>query len=496
MVECDGFRDLICTLEPGYVMPSRKSVKSIIFRNHGLGKAKLTDILSSVSSVSLTTDIWTSDANDAYITITAHFLSASWEMKSFVLGTREFPGSHTGAAISEVIFNICKEFKIESKVASIVHDEAANMQLSLRILGDDVDDDHFESVSCNAHRLQLCLKKGIAVDAIDRMIRCSSKFVGHFKHSALATNALTRRQEQMNINKKKLIQHCATRWNSVFHMLQRLIEMRWPITAVLSDESVTKRSDKHLDLTTAQWSLAEELVKILEPFDVATTVLCGEEKSIISCTLPIIFGLLQHVELDSQEGTTLPAITHFKKIVKEEIKERWQVDDLDVCKSLVLSTVLDLRFKPWKFFTKEKLEATKIKLIDKMKQLPTTEANEKDNSDPPPAKKRKTALDILLGDASEELTPSGLAEVEEVTQYFHEKAIPRSSDILKWWKDNSSHYPHLSVIAMSSLMTPATSPASERIFSTAGLTVSKLRSSLKPSHVDALIFLNKNYKLL
>lgn len=60
-----------------------------------------------------------------------------------------------------------------------------------------------------------------------------------------------------------------------------------------------------------------------------------------------------------------------------------------------------------------------------MKQLPTTEANEKDNSDPPPAKKRKAALDILLGDASEELTPSGLAEVEEVTQYFHKKGYPK-----------------------------------------------------------------------
>ena len=129
---------------------------------------------------------------------------------------------------------------------------------------------------------------------------------------------------------------------TVFYMLQHLIEMRWPITAVLSDESVTKCSDKHLDLITAQWSLAEELVEILEPFDVATTVPCGEEKSTISCTLPIIFGLLQHVELDSQEGTTIPAITqNFKQIVKE-IKERWHIDDLDVSKCLVLSTVLDL----------------------------------------------------------------------------------------------------------------------------------------------------------
>ena len=150
-------------------------------------------------------------------------------------------------------------------------------------------------------------------------------------------------------------------------MLKCLIEMRWPITAVLSDETITKHSDRNLDLTSTQWSLAEELVKILEPFDVATTLLCVEEKSVISCTLPIVFGLLQHI--DSQENSTLPAITQFKKILKEEITERWKLEDLDISKSLVLSTVLDLRFKPWKFFTEEKLEAIKVKLIEKMKRV-------------------------------------------------------------------------------------------------------------------------------
>ena len=140
-------------------------------------------------------------------------------MRSFVLGTREFPGHHTGAAISDAIAEICSEYNIENKVSTIVHDEAANMLLSLRILGNSADEEHFESISCNAHRLQLYLKKGLSADVIDRMVRCSSKLVGHFKHSALATNALTKRQEQMNITKKKLIQHCSTRWNSTFHML-------------------------------------------------------------------------------------------------------------------------------------------------------------------------------------------------------------------------------------------------------------------------------------
>ena len=62
-------------------------------------KKKLVDFLAEVdSSLALTTDIWTSMSNDAYITVTAHWISSEWEIKCFVLATKEFPGSHTGTA--------------------------------------------------------------------------------------------------------------------------------------------------------------------------------------------------------------------------------------------------------------------------------------------------------------------------------------------------------------------------------------------------------------
>ena len=56
-----------------------------------------------------------------------------------------------------------------------------------------------------------------------------------------------------------------------YYMLKRLVEMRWPVSAVLSCEQITKKSDRYLDLKNDQWTLAEELIKELEPFKVATT---------------------------------------------------------------------------------------------------------------------------------------------------------------------------------------------------------------------------------
>ena len=50
--------------------------------------------------------------------------------------------------------------------------------------------------------------------------------------------------------------------------------------------SVTKRSDHSLDLRSEQWALAEELVKVLRPFEVATTFFSYEENfSLSACDL-------------------------------------------------------------------------------------------------------------------------------------------------------------------------------------------------------------------
>ena len=85
---------------------------------------------------------------------------------------------------------------------------------------------------------------------------------------------------------------------------------------------------------------------------------------------------------------------------------------------------------------------------------------------------------------------------EEVDAYFTEKPVSREVNPLVCWKENSSRYLRMAKVAHSLLSIPATPAPAERIFSNAGLTVNKLRSSLNQDSVDALIFLNKNNSVL
>ena len=96
-------------------------------------------------------------------------------------------------------------------------------------------------------------------------------------------------------------------------------------------------------------------------------------------------------------------------------------------------------------------------------------------------------LDLLLDDDSEDNAES------EITAFMRERADP-DTDSLAWWKDNSDKYSRLSVLARRYLAVPSTSVPSERIFSAAGLIVTKLRNSnrLSSSCIDQIIFLSKN----
>ena len=133
--EGQEFLKMLAKLEPGYKVPNRKHITSIIKQKHKLGKKMSQERLNDVTSLALTTDIGTSVATEAYIPVTGHFIAPSWDLCSCVLETTAFPDCHTGPAIAIKLQQIIANFKVEpTKVVAIVYDQASNMELSLSIL--------------------------------------------------------------------------------------------------------------------------------------------------------------------------------------------------------------------------------------------------------------------------------------------------------------------------------------------------------------------------
>jgi hypothetical protein len=198
----------------------------------------LKEKLISATGIAVTSDIWTSNAMESYLSITVHYISSKWEMESNILKTQHFPERHTGVNISHSIEEVVHSFNIDSKIVGIVHDTCTNAELAGELM---LQSHGWESVQCAAHKLQLVIQEGLEINVISRAIAATRKLVGHFKHSALATTQLLIRQQQMNQPQRKLKQECVTRWSSTLYMIQSVVANRWPIVAVLSDETVTKR---------------------------------------------------------------------------------------------------------------------------------------------------------------------------------------------------------------------------------------------------------------
>ncbi|XP_041483466.1 uncharacterized protein LOC121430255 [Lytechinus variegatus] len=250
LVEGKGFISLVKYIEPDYTLPTRKTFVNILDKMMSDKKGKVKQDLHKSAAIALTTDCWTSHAQEGYMTVTAHGL-IDWKKASFVLettpvqhlageeeedeGAARLPQRHTALALQAQLNRVAVEWEVDAKISAVVHDNAANV----RAIGQAV---QAPDIGCTAHTLQLCVNAGLdSTQTMKTCIGAVSRLVGHFRHSVVATQALSAKQDQHNLPKHKLIQSVKTRCNSVYDMFSRVKEQRWAITSVLGDERVTPR---------------------------------------------------------------------------------------------------------------------------------------------------------------------------------------------------------------------------------------------------------------
>ena len=287
-VEAEGFRDLMSYIEPDYQVPCRKTITTRIEEFFEEQKRDVRKRLEKAEAVSLTTDCWTSLTQDGYMTVTAHYVDENWAHKSAVLDTSPVgrlpnddedddeteedagrptgPQRHTAEALANQLQTVAVDWDIHEKVVAVVHDNASNCTHIAEAL--DATD-----VPCAAHTLQLSVKKGFeSSNQMKTLIGAANRLVGHFKKSSVASKALEAEQRDPQAPTKpvhRLISSCKTRWNSTYEMMERLVELRWNICAVLSNPDYTSLSEaRTLEMTNAQWTLMSDLIKCLKPIKV------------------------------------------------------------------------------------------------------------------------------------------------------------------------------------------------------------------------------------
>lgn len=359
------------------------------------------------------------------------------------------------------------------------------------------------------------------------------RIVAFFHRSAIGATSLKTQTDLLGLPNHKLIIDVTTRWNSAYDMLTRYLELQVAVTAVVRNKNCGTSTDKTLKdlktLTDDEVAMAEDVVKCLRPLKTITTASCTKFVPTISIISflkdQLCNNFLQRKEEDS------PCERNVKKAVLNDFSARYSKQK----NYLTVASALDPKFKKLPLLTEDErdncfktINNAIVKTFNSVQAKVEPQDENSQNCQPLPALSSVSESDVMGQSSASVITDTenetekpklcadnptgGFADFlgniyitavknastadekasQEINKYRQMPPVAVSANPLVWWKANEKKFPLLSVIAKQYLCIPATSVPSERVFSTAGDIVTVQRASLKPKHVDMLIFFKKN----
>ncbi|CAH0717933.1 unnamed protein product, partial [Brenthis ino] len=362
IVENSGFQQYTKALNADYELPRRKKLVLMIDEKYKLESESLKKELQDVCYLALTSDIWSSDSNKNFISLTAHFIEHTINNAAAMK-----------KAISECL-NKRNHFCVAHTINLAVKDCLEKRTFDL---------EENTAVTSN-NQLQQLLAKCRAI-------------VSYFKYSTKASYALLKMQEQLKVDTLKLKQDVRARWNSTFYMLERLLDVKISLSATLPLlESLPSNLDSN------EWLLTEDAMTLLRPyfFKNVTAILSGEKYPTLSSVIPLVLGLRKAI--DSNTPVTESG-KRLKSSLSSVIEKRLGVYETN--RTASKATFLEPRFKKRGFVLESNANNAQMWVLNEI-------SNMSSNQDIPPSSASSPSTPIASATAN--TTDLGTDDIWEV----------------------------------------------------------------------------------
>jgi len=131
LLESDAFKAFIQELDPRYRLPTHQALSATFLPDkYEKVKGDIKASLSESVSQSVTTDMWTTSNNVAYMGVTAHWLDGSFGVHNKCLAVKPA----TADLISSELTDVLKDWSIVQKDLHVITDSGANVKKAVSLM--------------------------------------------------------------------------------------------------------------------------------------------------------------------------------------------------------------------------------------------------------------------------------------------------------------------------------------------------------------------------
>ncbi|KAM8820135.1 zinc finger BED domain-containing protein 4 [Eudromia elegans] len=492
-----GFNRLLEYLQPQYSLPSpsyfsRTAIPDMYDNVKQIIISHLKEAESGV--IHFTSGIWMSNQTREYLTLTAHWVTFESSLRpqcedyhcSALLNVSQVDCDYNGISIQKQL-----EYWWETWITSI------GLQIGITVTDNQsiektLNEGDHSSVQCFSHTVNIIVNEAIKSQRmVQNLLSIARKICERVHRSAKAKEKLAELQKEYELPQHQLIQDVPSKWNTSFHMLERLIEQKRAI-----DEMSIECSFREL-ISCDQWEVMQSVCHALKPFEVASREM-STHMSTLSQVIPMIHILNRKIEMLFEETMGIDTML---KSLKEAMVSRLSSTLHDP--RYIFATLLDPRYKT-SLFTEEEAEQYKQDLIRELEIMSSTSDDDKpvsngcDIGSPSTNSYGEDNLWSLMGDMkkTKDLKERAKLPEEMVLSYLEEEVLEHNCDPLSYWNFKKSSWPVLSKLAVRFLGCPPSIVPSERLFNTSNESNNFSQSRLMIEHFEKLIFLKVNLPLI